>query len=241
VAGAELRALGIERPEQLGAMFLADADRLREVTGETAPLVDDFPKRLANTLVDGSKLQGIYSPWMDTAAARWRFRESGLMERVWPEPLRDATLDQFDHQRMINESETSRWSAQRLDDLHAVLTETDLRTLVLWLLDARGDELRAVRRALARGGESRGHPARLAFGALADREYGVAADHLEAALENRSRDRKLMELRLYALCMAGRPDAATAVAREASEWLPPDARQRWYREWMNETFALDWP
>ena len=239
--GAELRALGIERPEQLGALFIADADNLRETTRETAPLVDDFPKRLSNALVDGSELHRIYSPWMDTDIARKRFRESDFIDRAWPEALREATLAQFDYQRMINESETTGWSAERLDDLHVVLTGTELRTLPLWLLGARGDELGAVRGVLARGGASRGHEARLAFDALAGRQYGVAADYLEAALEIRPRGRKLLELRVYALCMAGRLDEAADAIRDASGWLPRDGRQRWYREWMNQTFALEWP
>src|SRR5262249_7682371 len=39
--GAELRALGFEQPEQLGALFMADAPQLRGLSADTLPLSDD--------------------------------------------------------------------------------------------------------------------------------------------------------------------------------------------------------
>ena len=43
---ARLREVGFERPEQIGATFVGDADYLRELTAPTPPLTDDFPQRL---------------------------------------------------------------------------------------------------------------------------------------------------------------------------------------------------
>ena len=44
--GPELRRLGIENPEQLGALFMADAEGLAAFAGSAEPLVDDRPQRL---------------------------------------------------------------------------------------------------------------------------------------------------------------------------------------------------
>jgi hypothetical protein len=238
---AELEAVGVERAEQLGAIFLADADDLREATAGTAPLVDDFPKRLANTLVDGSRLQEIYSPWMDTDRTRERFASSGAIAAVWPVSLVGPTLEAFERQRMIHETGITRWRARRLEDLHRVLTETELRTLPLWLMDTRGDEIRAAERLRSRGDARRVPKTLEAYDALADRRYTEAADHLAEAWRRAPRDRKLLELRVYALAMAGRPDEAREVARDAAVWVPRDGRDRWYREWMGEVFGLKWP
>src|SRR4029077_12976068 len=41
-----LREVGFERPEQIGATFLGDADYLRSLLANTPPLTDDFPQRL---------------------------------------------------------------------------------------------------------------------------------------------------------------------------------------------------
>jgi hypothetical protein len=235
----ELRALGFEHPATLAATFLADADRLRLVTGDTPPLIDDFPKRLSNALVDGSRLEQIYGPWMDTEGAWRRFSRSPQIAGTWPPCIATAARVQFEHQRMINEADVSRWSVRRLADLHRVLTGSELRTLVLWLLEASGDQVRAVERAIERGSRAGDQDALLGFRALADREFGAAAERFAAAMEDRPRNRKLLELRIYALSMAGRPDEAKGLAREAAAWLPRDDRARWYREWMKVTFGLE--
>src|SRR5207253_5716520 len=48
VAGlaADLREIGFEAPEQIGATFLADAAYLRAFAAATPPLTDEFPQRL---------------------------------------------------------------------------------------------------------------------------------------------------------------------------------------------------
>ena len=41
-----MRRFGIDEPGQLAAQFMADAAVLRELTAQTPPLVDDFPRRI---------------------------------------------------------------------------------------------------------------------------------------------------------------------------------------------------
>ena len=87
----ELAALGFERPEDLGALFIADATYLRAISAATPPVVDDFPKRIvAPSLFAPVELDGpgLYGSWSDTNAARSRFVASALVAHLWPEPLR---------------------------------------------------------------------------------------------------------------------------------------------------------
>jgi len=49
--GPELRALGFETPEQLGALFLGGREYLLGVSEDVEPLTDAYPKRLSETLV----------------------------------------------------------------------------------------------------------------------------------------------------------------------------------------------
>ena len=42
--GDEMRRLGFERPEQLGALFIGDAEYLGALTSDSPALVDDDPK-----------------------------------------------------------------------------------------------------------------------------------------------------------------------------------------------------
>jgi hypothetical protein len=45
--GAELRDLGVESPEQLGALFVLDGEGMLDLVGDIPPLVDDFPYQLS--------------------------------------------------------------------------------------------------------------------------------------------------------------------------------------------------
>ena len=43
--GRDLRRIGIEAPEQLGALFLMDGEEIDRITAGIAPLTDFYPKR----------------------------------------------------------------------------------------------------------------------------------------------------------------------------------------------------
>lgn len=46
VVAREMKALGFERPEQLGALFIGDAEYLKGIFTDSPPLVDNYPKRI---------------------------------------------------------------------------------------------------------------------------------------------------------------------------------------------------
>ena len=48
----ELVALGLESPEQLGSLFIADSELLMELTADIGPLTDNHPARLSSR-IDG--------------------------------------------------------------------------------------------------------------------------------------------------------------------------------------------
>ena len=47
-AGQDLRRIGVEVPQQLGALFLMDGDEIDRITQDIAPLTDNYPKRLTD-------------------------------------------------------------------------------------------------------------------------------------------------------------------------------------------------
>src|SRR5438876_9380338 len=51
-SGADLRSVGIETPQQLGALFLMDGEEIDRITRDIAPLRDTYPKRLTEERVD---------------------------------------------------------------------------------------------------------------------------------------------------------------------------------------------
>jgi hypothetical protein len=141
----ELVALGLEHPSQLGALFIGDAAYLKRLTRDSEPLTDDWPRRMNQP---GTREQRDELAWefRDTAAARKRFEESGLIARFWPERVkRDASM-QFENQRLLNDLLFPGASPARQPAvLLQVVASTPLRLPVLLLMKSDPDLLRAMR------------------------------------------------------------------------------------------------
>lgn len=211
VVAPELRALGFERPSQLGALFMADGDALRALVDGAPPLDDDHPRRLErNVAPDRSEARR----WMDTRAARERFATSETVQRLWPPDLIQESLANFELQDLINATAANdgSWSPARFEALHRVLTETSLETLPLWLLGSDPHIAAAARDAHHRGGRGAALDFERGLTALAGRDYGPAAARLRAA-QGRAAPPGRLQLLLYALAMSGQVDRARAVAR----------------------------
>ncbi len=241
VVAGEMRELGFERAEQLGALFVADAEQLREWTRDALPIVDDRPRRILVPTAHPGRTSPEYAAWFDTDAARERFARSALVARLWPGALREATLPYFAHQRAIDHA---TFAAASLDEdiaaLHRAITESDLRSPVLWLLESDADAQRVVRGI---DGPAREHAevwTHLAAGALAERRFDEAAD-LFARLEGASGGalrRDAFRLRVYALCLAGRVEEAERLAEvRYAERAPASLPPFW--GWMRDTFGID--
>jgi spermidine synthase len=238
----ELRARGFEKPEQLGATFIADAPHLRRVTKDVLPLTDDFPKRLDDTTGSG-RVRSDHLAWMNTDATRERFRTSEFIRRAWPADLQGRTLSHFRYQRMINEARgfSRRGPVHRGDrvrNIHTALTQGGLHTLPLWWLGVEENQLRAMDRHLANGGREDVHPYRLGARSLADRDFDRAAAYFERVRLASYDERLLLFLRLYALCMADRVDDAENLARDRLASARLDRKDRAFLDWLEMTFGF---
>jgi hypothetical protein len=237
-AAAELRALGFEAPEQLGATFLAGAERLAELTRDAPPLVDDFPKRLSPDPVVGPPALLFESLLAAEAAAR-EFQRSAFVRQVWPGPLRAATFGFYPWQALVNAHFSGKAAGN--EALHALLTRTGLRSLPLWMMGSDADEQRLAR--LAAGPEA-GSPDLASVrgvGALAERDYGAAADWFRLARERDPRALRAREFEIFALCMAGRIEPAAELARQLVRGAKEAAAAGAYWRWLNATFGLPDP
>lgn len=104
VLGSHLREIGFERPEEIGATFVGDATYLRRLTAATAPLTDDYPRRLqvpAGTSLANPRRQldwtgaALYRDIVDPQRARRAFEASPFVQRLWPDTLLKETLAFF--------------------------------------------------------------------------------------------------------------------------------------------------
>jgi predicted membrane-bound spermidine synthase len=233
--GDGLRRIGVETPEQLGALFIDDAAGLRQRAGSTPALVDDFPYRIltpvGRTDVVGENVP-FYRRWMDSGESRRRFLASDFVAEVWPASLRSRSAAFFEWQGLMNDAmiDQSAWlppTTNGLPALDAVLTRSSLRTLALWLLGTNWSQQQTIAALAARGER---YEELLGLRALAFRDYERAAESLARAggLANEER-------RAYALALAGRAGEAARLTEANGE---PAAA---FRQWMKQRFGETQP
>jgi hypothetical protein len=213
VVGPDLRDLGIEVPEQLGALFMAGAEDLRALTRESPPLVDDYPKRIGTDPLVSNVQRRSYREWMRSDVARERFEKSELVERLWPPELRQASLAFFPLQSLADGGRNFPSNPRAvLERIHHIQTETPLRSLVAWQLDRSADTRSAAAAARRRGRRGPALEYEAAVHALADRDFADAARGFGRARKGEPTLRESLYYQLYALAMAGSPDEARSLA-----------------------------
>jgi hypothetical protein len=237
---AEMKRLGVERPEQLGALFIGDAAFVRGLTDDVRPLTDDDPKLIEASSSSQEESTRLLASITDTGAARTRFQTSGFIARHWPEALIRSSAPYFDVQHVIDGHMYGSLVKQNLalDDVHRILTGTTVQTPVLWRLASNADIQQVVSSASAEESMNPLLQYHFAIRLLSERNYRAAAAAFARALESPQVRDNAFVLYVYALCMSGQRAQAQKISSEAFaasgvSSLPPI----WI--WMKETFGID--
>jgi spermidine synthase len=228
----ELRALGIEKPEQLGALFMGDAEFLKGLTKDTPPLDDDHPGRLGTQVVGPRETLPLYRDWLDVEAARERFVASSLIEKLWPSKLRESSPAYFTWQQVVVDFLTGRFQTPEkvLPTFDRIQSDSSLRTLPLWVLGSTRRAQDQARRAEEAGRVGPAISYERALQAMAEGDYPSAID----GLFGRRSTAKAWYLRIYALYRADRIQEA----REALARTPRRVRDPQVERFLEEKFVL---
>jgi predicted membrane-bound spermidine synthase len=197
VVAEEMMSLGIETPEQLGALFMADAKLLNELTSNVKPVMDNYPSRISPRLVNSVAYVQLYGQLMDEKARLERFRHSDLIKRLWPEELRDSSAPYFEYDRLIKNHFIGRSYASPNDPynwamIDHLLTDTTLTTLPLWMLGSDWDNQRIV------SSLKDSHEYRAKFDLERARRYTAARDYVTALKHMEDYVRETGEVSLWA-------------------------------------------
>jgi predicted membrane-bound spermidine synthase len=243
VVGARLRAAGLESPAQIGALFLADAATLGELTAGDAPLEDDHPYRLSPRM-QLPPPDPFYRELMDARRGRERFARSELARRLWPEAMREPTLMAFTVQAALNRLFLSGLNARTVNDLEtvadleAILSRTNLVTPALWLMGSSVEEVRIAEAAAARGAREPLLDELLAIAALSRRDYRAAERGLARAEPHAAHGRILRQWRILALGLAGDTAGAGRLLGEARPWIESPGADPAPWQWLARRFGL---
>jgi hypothetical protein len=178
-------ATGLESPVQLGATFLADAEQLRSWYAGTAPLTDDYPKRIApvNAIANPTPE---YLAWLKPDDARRRFQTSQWVAKHWPGEFTQASAPFFAIQPALN-GELANDPIEDMPYVDAILRNSDLRIPVLWLLGSDVNEQEIVNRRLQAERLSRRVRLSPRVRALAERDYALAGELFAEAAKREPR------------------------------------------------------
>ncbi|MFQ5587934.1 MAG: fused MFS/spermidine synthase [Nitrospiria bacterium] len=222
IVSKELADLGIERPEQLGPLFIGDADYLNEITQGAPPLVDNFPKRVQRSAGPRLGLVKLMDQWVDITAAQARFAKSPLIKRLWPERIRQDSLAYFSFQDILNR----HWFGLReqglpvIADLDRVLNGSSLKTLPLWLMGSDADYQRILRLTDDAAREDPMMQMHLAMRQIADREFEAALASLSRAEADPRLKGEAFNYKIYVLTLLGRrKEAQEHVSKEMTAFL----------------------
>jgi hypothetical protein len=241
--GADLRTIGIEVPQQLGALFLMDGDEIDRITHDVAPLSDVYPKRLTDRPWDDEANHRFALNYLTAPAAVERFARSSLINQIWPETLNPgaAEMEPFFAVRQTRYlSETV--GSNKLAELDLYLRHSRLRIPVLEVLGS--DALRvsiAERIAKSSATPPLEVTPDLIAGALAQRNIDRAIQLLEHEKDGGALGVNDTFLLAYLYCLAGSVDKAETLIAANTGAIKKDPFADWLWEKLRADFGFHPP
>lgn len=217
IVGPKLRSLGFESPEQMGSLFLADGEKLRELLEDKKPLVDNYPHRLNPKFQDIVSCENHYAFLLDREKGARDFAKSNHIKKLWPPSLIQDSLPLFRFRDLYCDQETDLEVRKNFDSrerLHAVITESNLQQPVLWLLGTDPDEIQICQTLAA----SEQPAVLLNLGAyeLSQRRFDRASQFFEQTVRKDSQSEIAQFLWVYSLLL----DKQRSKAKAALKSLP---------------------
>jgi spermidine synthase len=234
VTSADLARVGIECPEQVGALFLMDSKEIEHISRDVEPLTDFYPKRLSDAPPDIEEARRFAWPYMEASPAYHAFLSSPLIDRIWPETMKKSLgpFFVFREARYLSEIQGSN----KLAELDLYLRHSQLRAPVLEVL--RTDEFAlSLAEELARASATLPSEilSDLVAGALARRDIAGAVSVLEQKRDRGIAVRNEIFLLIYLDCLNGKVDTAEALA--AAEIRPTE--KDWLVDWLWEKLQAE--
>jgi spermidine synthase len=227
--GADLRTIGIEVPQQLGALFLMDGDEIDRITQNVGPLTDVYPKRLTDGPWDDQANHRFALNYLTAPAAVQRFVHSAVINQIWPETLNPAAA-QLESFFIVRQSRylSETVGSNKLAELDLYLRHSRLRIPVLEVLGSD-----ALRVSIAeRAAKSSATPPLevmpdLIAGALAQRNINRGIQLLESEKDRGPFGADDTFLLTYLYCLNGSVEKAETLIAANPAGIKKDSFVEW--------------
>jgi spermidine synthase len=192
VVRSELNSLGLETPAQLGALFMGDAAMLTELTRGVAPVTDNHPQRISTRHAEAKGRYELYALLMDGSERLERFKQSEFIANFWPAGLMAASESLFPYERLYTDYFTVGQYHDSTDpflweDIDEVLTDTNLKSLPLWMLGSDEPVQRIIDTLRQGGGNEYAAEIELEMAKrrTMERDYAAALTHIRSYIRQR--------------------------------------------------------
>ena len=222
VVSKEMKTLGFESPEQLGSLFIADRNRLKEWIGSSKPLVDNYPQRLRPFYKQKGRYRKEYETLMEYEACRRNFNNSPEINRIWPALIRKESGRHFKLRHISHEIFKKR-NPQAMD-LDLCILNPGLENCALWALRSDSYAQEITNRVVQRNKNSRFDRKNivevyrhLIAGSVQKGDYPYGSQILQAAFKNNLREFKNKDyyfLQMYLRVLTGHIDEARKTGEE---------------------------
>jgi spermidine synthase len=233
--GIDLSRVGVEVPQQLGALFVMDGEEIDRITHGIPPLTDFYPKRLSDAAWDEQAGHRFALPYMEASSAINRFLASPLISGDGKETPNESVKSCF----IVREARYRCGIVGRcnnLAELDIYLRHLPLRTPVLEVLGSDEFRLAIAERVARRSGTP---PLEtipdLIAGALAQRNIDDAIRLLESQKTRGVFTLNDIFLLTYLYCLDGSVEKAEALAVANVGSI----KRNWFVDWLWEKLETD--
>ena len=235
---ADLGLLGFENPELLLTTFVADADQLGQLARELPPLTDNYPHRLGREVGrDDHYFAGLLAPQALVA----RYRDSDWLAELLPPELRERAEAFFPCQQLVDRALVKFPKPPPLDlpALDRVLTDTDLRTVALWILGGALETSGAIEQLVENGSIDGMVHYHLGLRLMASRRFLEAEDHFRRWQQLEGNRPNMYYFRILCFAYAGDMERARELVAELSLAGSPGQGDEQYWSFVGERFGLE--
>lgn len=214
---SRMHRLGFFVPDEFGSLFIVDGDRLRQWLGQAKPLADNYPARISQELLDERFIDPAYLELLDARGSFENFKQSRVIARIWPAPLRERAEQFFPSRDFVFQVLGGYEGLDMLTRLHRCLSYSYFKMFLPWALESDPDAQAILAEAINRGeafgiDEAGIH---LAARAVMQGDYTLAESYYGQLAERwHERSDELYGMRFYLLYRAQEIQKAGELAKE---------------------------